>query len=506
MKYKIGIKLLILSSVIGLILLPSFIFCQGQVITRKKILSNWSVNVNSGINLFFGDIQQNKYLPEMEDIKIAYGIILRKQLSPVIGFGGQLLSGKLHGHKKSSNLYFDADIFEYGMNLTVNFSNLLWPQNPYRKLSVYGIAGIGLTKWKTILRDMTTDIIVKEKGQGSFKNRVTETVIPLGLGFEYKLGNALSLTLESTFRTVNTDLIDLVQGGYKYDRYNYTALGITLHLDQLKYVSLFPGNPEKQRDRLMKKQEEGKIKEDKIKQKNINKEIRKSRKINKKRKQQPKLIEYGAGISFAEPEDTKIFKRDVDTRIKHTASGRTTGKPEYEGRFQIIGGTAGATYMPEAKQTEAAFSSTGPLITRKISDGTDHRRRRSSYSYPVTPNFSSGYYTDEETNEETSKDEATTQELTIPAKQIKTLVFRVQVFASSKKMPNAQFIINKHNISKQIFEYHINTLYRYSVGAFRTFPEASTYCQIVKNKGIKDAFVVAYKNGIKIPIKEALKN
>jgi len=502
MKNKFGIKSLIFLSVLGLILLPSLIFCQGQVKKGTKLFTNWSVNINGGINLFFGDLQQHKYLPEMKDVKMAYGIILRKQLSPVFGFNGQLLNGKLHGHKKTAKKYFDADIFEYGMNITVNFSNLFWPHNPYKKLSVYGIAGIGLTKFKTILRDITTDEIISKNGQGSFKDRTTETVIPLGLGFEYKLGNALSLNLESTFRTINTDLLDLVPGGYKYDRYNYTALGITLHFDQLKYVSFFPGNPEKQRERLMKKQEDGKVRENKTERRRINKELRKSQKINKRRKNQPKLIEYGSGISFAEPNETKVFKPKVDTRIKATTTDRRSDMPEYEGRFQVVGGTAGATYMPDAKQTEAAFKSTGPLITRKISTGPAHSRKRSSYSYPATPNFSSGI-DDEETSE---SNDQTSQLLHIPTKQIKTLVFRVQIFASSKKNTNAQYIINKHNISKQLFEYHINTIYRYSIGAFRTFPEASTYCRTVKNKGIRDAFVVAYKNGIKIPIKEALKD
>ena len=505
MRIKFGTKSIVLLSVVGLILLPSLIFSQDQIRNRIQLFSNWSVNANFGPNLFFGDIQQNDYIPEMEDIKMAYGIVLRKKISPVFGFGGQLLSGRLHGHKKSSNSYFDADVFEYGMNITVNFSNLLWPHNPYRKLSVYGVAGIGLTKWKTILRDITTKNIVKEKGQGGFKDRITETVIPLGLGFEYKLSSALSLNLESTFRTINTDLLDLVKGGYKYDRYNYNSFGITLYLDKLKYVSLFSGDPNKQRDRIIKKQEEGKTKENRAEQRRINKELRKSRKINKRQKQRPKLIEYGTGISFAEPEDTKIFKSADDTQIKSTSNDRRSDTPEYEGRFQIIGGTAGETYMPEAKQTEAAFSSTGPLITRKITSGPKHSKRRSRYSYPATPSFTRGNSNNEETTSE-SNEETSTQVTPQNTKQIKTLVFRVQILASNTKLPNTQQIINKYNILRQIFEYHINNLYRYSVGAFRTFPEASTYCQTIKNKGILDAFVVAYKNGIVIPIKEAFKN
>ncbi|MBI9039403.1 MAG: SPOR domain-containing protein, partial [Bacteroidales bacterium] len=216
------------------------------------------------------------------------------------------------------------------------------------------------------------------------------------------------------------------------------------------------------------------------------------------------LIEYGTGISFAEPEDTKVFKPTVDTRIKSTTTDRRGDIPEYEGRFQIIGGTAGEIYMPEAKQTEAAFSSTGPLITKKITAGPEHSKRRSSYSYPTTPSFTSNNFDDETSS--ASVDDTLNQIPPKHTKQIKTLVFRVQIFASNKKLTNTQYIIKKYNILKQIFEYQINNMYRYSVGAFRTFPEALTYCQTVKNKGINDAFVVAYKNGIKIPIKEALKD
>ena len=503
MKKKLSIKSVLQFSVLGLILLPSTVFCQ-ELIKKTTLFSDWSVSINGGANLFFGDIQQNQYLPEMEDIKLAYGIIIRKQLSPVLGFGGQILNGQLHGHKKSSNLYFDADIFEYGMNFTVNISNLFWPQNLYRKLSFYGIAGIGITKWRTTLRDITTNNIIQTKGQGKFKDRISETVIPLGIGFKYNLGNLISLNFESTFRTINTDLLDLVEGGYKYDMYSYNSLGITLYLDQLKYVSFFPGNPEKQRERMIKKQEEGRTKENKAEQRRINKELRKSRKINKKTKRLPKLIEYGSGISFAEPDEKKIFKTTVDTRINTSSSKHAKGIPEYEGRFQVIGGTAGATYMPDAKQTEAAFSSTGPLITRKINIGSNHSNKRSSYSYPTTQSFSSGNSNDYETPD--NKDKTSTQVTPITSRQqIETLVFRVQILASNEKINNAQSILSKHNISGQIFEYHINSIYRYSVGAFRSFSEALNYCQKVKNKGIRDAFVVAYKNGIKVSVKGVLK-
>lgn len=79
-------------------------------------------------------------------------------------------------------------------------------------------------------------------------------------------------------------------------------------------------------------------------------------------------------------------------------------------------------------------------------------------------------------------------------------VFKVQILVSKsmflendaafKSVPNVTF-------------YFENDFYKYVAGNFRSNKEAKTFCEIVKNKGFKDAFVVAFMKGKRISMKEA---
>ncbi|MDD4372959.1 MAG: hypothetical protein PHG67_03465 [Bacteroidales bacterium] len=93
-----------------------------------------------------------------------------------------------------------------------------------------------------------------------------------------------------------------------------------------------------------------------------------------------------------------------------------------------------------------------------------------------------------------------------PVQKSKTFEFRVQVLAKreqvehiSRIFPNVVFdfpiVVNKHQ-----------GIYRYSTGSFSSFEAAENYANVMRNKGIHDAFVVAYQNDIRIPITPEMKN
>lgn len=82
------------------------------------------------------------------------------------------------------------------------------------------------------------------------------------------------------------------------------------------------------------------------------------------------------------------------------------------------------------------------------------------------------------------------------------VLFKVQIFASSNDITvNSKNFKGLNNISKETHK----SLFRYMYGDTNSFDYASRLKSDAMQKGFKDAYIVAYKNGIRIDIKEALK-
>ena len=214
---------------------PFFSFSQDTVSKPGRFFNDWSVNLNAGTTLFFGDINEYLISRYQSEWQLAYGIMLSKQITSVLGIRGQLLNGKISGAKMKfkngspANLQFNADFFEYNLNATINFNHLFLPQNQHNLFSVYGFIGMGMSNWTTELRNIRTNTIVAgngQKGKG-LKKLTNEGMIPAGLGIDIHFNRKWNLTMESGFRVVNSDKLDAAIGGFKYDMYNYSSLGIT---------------------------------------------------------------------------------------------------------------------------------------------------------------------------------------------------------------------------------------------------------------------------------------
>ncbi|RMG78985.1 MAG: N-acetylmuramoyl-L-alanine amidase [Bacteroidetes bacterium] len=82
----------------------------------------------------------------------------------------------------------------------------------------------------------------------------------------------------------------------------------------------------------------------------------------------------------------------------------------------------------------------------------------------------------------------------------KGIVFRVQVLSSSNMLE-----INKKNFKglEPVYEYMMNGRYKYAVGNETSYEKALKLQEEVKKKGFKDAFLIAFKDGKRISVKEA---
>lgn len=89
-----------------------------------------------------------------------------------------------------------------------------------------------------------------------------------------------------------------------------------------------------------------------------------------------------------------------------------------------------------------------------------------------------------------------------PKDNVDIISFRVQFAASSVNKP-----LDAPEFAglKDVKVYQMNNLYRYTSGDFKTLEEAAAWQIEVQNKGFKDAFVVAFRNNVRISPQEAVK-
>ncbi len=82
------------------------------------------------------------------------------------------------------------------------------------------------------------------------------------------------------------------------------------------------------------------------------------------------------------------------------------------------------------------------------------------------------------------------------------VVFKVQFYSSANKLPESS---DKLKGLKDVAWYEDKGIYKYTSGVFSKPPEALNRQKELKEKGHKDAFVVAFKDGVRIPYNDALK-
>lgn len=96
----------------------------------------------------------------------------------------------------------------------------------------------------------------------------------------------------------------------------------------------------------------------------------------------------------------------------------------------------------------------------------------------------------------------TVVEKNTPAKNTDEIVFKVQLMATSKVIP---LEANRFNGLKNLSAEPYKNMYRYMFGNATTYAQAKQLKAEADTKGYTTAYIVAYKNGERIPLKEGLK-
>jgi tetratricopeptide (TPR) repeat protein len=238
-----------------IVILPILTLAQDKgadsTMTRKEKTQQFDkyffVNLNAGLNLNHTDIAIDRFLPPSSSWRFAYGGIFGWQFHPIFGVRAQVTAGKLNGERNREwwlpydNVYYNAKIFDYHLDFTINFSNLISGYNPDRLVDVYAILGIGQAQWKTEAFDGTTDLLIKRNGFGDdptefpgskkgFGGRTMVLEGATGLGLAFNLSPSFNLNVEYELKFVDSDRLDNFTNGTApvyADMYSYASVGLT---------------------------------------------------------------------------------------------------------------------------------------------------------------------------------------------------------------------------------------------------------------------------------------
>lgn len=214
---------------------------NNKKIKERPVKNYWSINGNFGSNLFYGDLGE-------KENQWAYGLSLSKKISPLFSINAQGLYGTLKGRDKTIGQYFEADFYEYNINLKVDLSTLIYGINTDRMFSFYGLVGVGMSNFNTERYTIIGDTLVGGNGHftqsGGFdmsfglsnnKFKTGEGILPVGLGCNFRISKSWDFTIESTIRGINPgsdNLDDIYDNSMAVEGYGYTCVGLTYKFGQ----------------------------------------------------------------------------------------------------------------------------------------------------------------------------------------------------------------------------------------------------------------------------------
>jgi hypothetical protein len=453
---------------------------------KSGFWSGWSVNINGGANLFYGDTDNYRFyrcFKNNSEWRFAYGLMLQKEVAPWITIRGQLLNGDLSGTKRKDTIWFETKILETSLSAKIDLSTLVWGAKK-RTVSVYAMGGIGFAHWETSQKCNATDVELNcngknNTGSGLF-GRTLEPVIPFGVGVDFRLNDHWDINVEGTLRPVRSDKLDANEGGFPFDFYSYNFVGVTYNFGRIK--SQEPEMPPK--DLFAEEQ----IPE-------------------------PELTEKTFVVE--EPEKEDQFKK-LESKIMKAESETGLYESPWPGvKFSVQ--IAAARKSIDIDKLASKYQLNGK-ITEHFEDGwyrytlgsyIKYWKAREYKNLMVSRNliydaFVVAYRDDKRlTMGELIGIEMGEQDLIVENQRpVMPVAYSVQIMASVKGGASSQVIKELYEISTDVYKEFSDGWFHYSVGNFESYTDAAKLRNSLKLRGLKDAFIVGYKNGKRVDLSD----
>lgn len=202
---------------------------------------------------------------------------------------------------------------------------------------------------------------------------------------------------------------------------------------------------------------------------------------------------HGASFTFDNNKASfnwTTFPADSTFTIAYKVSSSTTKEAPQINGMLVYGNENDKTEAERKKETVADDSTPDSIIDALISSENDRQQMAEKAI--------------EASNPPSTEEASTKTEISIPAPQ-SGIFYKVQICATRKSPArNSQYFTSKYKVENEVELTEHEGWKKYIIGSFTNYKEAKAFSEQTKSK-VSDAFIVAYDNGERIPLNQAIK-
>jgi hypothetical protein len=447
----------------------------------------WTFGFHYGIAQFKGDISSKSYFAKLKDeSKPSFSFDIGRQISPVFSIKAEFSMSSLYSRKDSilylgdkSNLSMKGDVNEIGLYGILNLNKLFNKSSSTdSKWNIYLSSGLGYAFFRSRLRDEINNVIVDSVGYtaGGKTSRLKEIVFPVTVGLNLKITDGIWLSLENSSRFINSDRVDAYIDG-KTDWFSTTKIGLTFNIQKLGSIKL-GGSQKTTRSKASSYNEPTyePVASTKSQRRSVYKGSSKT---------PPEIIDYTGFNPMIPP---PVIKNTVISNQNQSITGNGNKDenrwvdPNNPGQFEITGVYNKKTIVDtlEVKKIkEGKFKGRTIRISRGFGP-SGSSRSSIGVGAPITR----------------SVNRSTRVSKAIPVNFEPGTIYKIQIQASKENIP-VETMAKKMNISEKVTMEMTDGWYRYYVGSYTAYSAARQNLESYRSRGLKDAFLCAFPNGVR---------
>ncbi|PWD99855.1 OmpA family protein [Marinilabilia rubra] len=223
-----------------------------QLYDPDKKYNTWSVTAGVGPVFYYTDVADFTVFPS-SNLKFGPSFLVSKQFGRPWSVDAQFLMADMYGQKNTR--YFEGNFYDLTVNLNVSINQLVLFGPIRDRLNIYGKIGLGANYFRSRQRTNETgewitvgDVHNSTPGYprpygwddsdylavgydrsnpAQETDRVSEMVVPIGMGIDYRLNKSFDLGFELTLRNLTQDNLDVNLTGADNDSYMSASVTVT---------------------------------------------------------------------------------------------------------------------------------------------------------------------------------------------------------------------------------------------------------------------------------------